>query len=84
MPDGYHEIRTVLQTIDWYDEIRIERVGSFRICVPWRTLADDSNLVVRAVREFERATGQPVRARIELTKTFPSAQDWVAAAPMLR
>ena len=29
--DGYHEVGTMLQTIDWFDEIRIEAFGSVRI-----------------------------------------------------
>jgi len=68
--DGYHEIRTVLQTIDWHDEIQIDASDRFEF-VCHGGPADESNLVVRAVREFERAAGQPVRARIELTKHVP-------------
>lgn len=73
--DGYHEIRTVLQTIDWFDEIRIEPAGSFEFVCRGRPLenaAGASNLVVRAVGEFERATGQPVHAHIELVKEIPA------------
>ncbi len=29
--DGYHEVRTILQTIDWFDEISIEPADQFRI-----------------------------------------------------
>jgi len=68
--DGYHEIRTILQTIDWHDEIRIDAADEFKF-VCHGGPSDDSNLVVRAVREFERASGQRVLARIELTKQVP-------------
>jgi len=74
-PDGYHEIRTVLQTIDWFDEIRIEPADRFEFVCRGRPLegADGAgNLVVRAVREFERATGQRVQAEIELVKNIPA------------
>ena len=74
-PDGYHEIRTILQTIDWYDEIRIEPADTFQFASLGRPLGDASsagNLVVRAVREFERASGRSVRAHIELTKNIPA------------
>jgi 4-diphosphocytidyl-2-C-methyl-D-erythritol kinase len=73
--DGYHEIRTILQTIDWFDEIRIEAADSFTfICrgQPLEGADGPSNLVVRAVREYERATGQPVNVHIDLLKNIPS------------
>ena len=73
--DGYHEIRTILQTIDWYDEIRIEPADTFQFVSLGRPLEyvnGASNLVVRAVQEFERATGQPVLAHIELVKNIPA------------
>jgi 4-diphosphocytidyl-2-C-methyl-D-erythritol kinase len=73
--DGYHEIRTILQTIDWYDEIRIEPADSFQFVCAGLPLSDANganNLVVRAVREFEIATGQPVHAHIELVKNIPA------------
>jgi 4-diphosphocytidyl-2-C-methyl-D-erythritol kinase len=74
-PDGYHEIRTIFQTIDWYDEIRIEPAETFNFVSLGRPLDyanSSSNLVVRAVREFEKATGRSVHAHIELTKNIPS------------
>ena len=74
-PDGYHEIRTILQTIDWYDEIRIEPADTFQFVSLGRPLEyanGASNLVVRAVREFERATGRTVHAHIELVKNIPA------------
>jgi 4-diphosphocytidyl-2-C-methyl-D-erythritol kinase len=74
-PDGYHEIRTILQTIDWFDEIRIEPSDRFEFVCRGNPLenADGArNLVVRAVREFEKVTGQAVHAHIELTKNVPA------------
>jgi 4-diphosphocytidyl-2-C-methyl-D-erythritol kinase len=74
-PDGYHEIRTILQTIDWCDEIRLEPADSFQFFSLGRPLEyvnEASNLVVRAVREFEKATGRAVHAHIELTKNVPA------------
>ena len=56
--DGYHEIRTVLQTIDWYDEIRIEPANRFEFEARGAP-GDETNLIVRAVREFERAAAAP-------------------------
>ena len=68
--DGYHEVRTILQTIDWADEISIERADRFEF-VAHGVSAGEDNLVVKAVRAFEQLTAEKVCARIELTKHVP-------------
>ena len=68
--DGYHELRTVLQTIDWADEIQIEPSAEFAF-VALGAPAGEENLVVRAVRAFEAITGEAARVRINLTKRVP-------------
>jgi 4-diphosphocytidyl-2-C-methyl-D-erythritol kinase len=68
--DGYHEVRTILQTIDWFDEISIEPGDRFEFIAQGVSSGED-NLVVRAVRAFEKLTGEVVRARIELIKHVP-------------
>jgi 4-diphosphocytidyl-2-C-methyl-D-erythritol kinase len=68
--DGYHELRTVLQSIDLHDTIRIEPSDDFQFDAP-AGLSGDDNLVVRAVRLFEGAAGVAVRARITLEKRIP-------------
>lgn len=68
--DGYHELRTIFQTIDWSDEISIEGSDGFEL-VAHGVSAGDDNLVAKAVRAFERLTGETVRARVELTKHIP-------------
>ena len=42
--DGYHELRTVFQTIDWSDEIRIESANQFTFTEHGVT-AGEENLV---------------------------------------
>jgi 4-diphosphocytidyl-2-C-methyl-D-erythritol kinase len=68
--DGYHEIRTILQTIDWADEIVIDAAERFEFVAHGVSNGED-NLVVKAVRAFENLTGETVLARIELTKHVP-------------
>src|SRR5687768_6170070 len=68
--DGYHEVDTILQTIDWFDEIRIERSSRFDLAAAG-TPEDETNLVTRAVRAYEALTGERVSVRIELTKNIP-------------
>jgi len=69
--DGYHEVRTLLQTIDWADDIQIEAADRFEF-IEHGVEAGESNLVVKAVRGFEDLTGEAVRARIELRKNVPA------------
>ena len=55
--DGYHEVRTILQTIDWSDEIRMEPADRFEF-VEHGMDAGEDNLVVKAVRAFRTADGR--------------------------
>lgn len=76
-PDGFHEISTVLQTIDLCDRLAIRRVdpGSpLRIDVPGGGApADDSNLVLKAARAFFAVLGEPARGfRFRLEKRIPA------------
>ncbi len=69
--DGYHEIRTLLQTIDLHDEIRVSPAETFEFTAT-EGPADASNLVVQAVRAFEEESSVRVGLRIELIKQIPS------------
>jgi 4-diphosphocytidyl-2-C-methyl-D-erythritol kinase len=68
--DGYHEIKTVFQAVDWCDEIVMEPASQFEFSAPG-TPEDETNLVVRAVRAYERLSGIPARVRIQVRKHIP-------------
>jgi len=75
-PDGYHDIRTVMQTIDLYDELSVQlqdepgiRLTSDSILAP----ADESNLVWRAAKLFLDAAAAGTGAEIHLRKKIPVA-----------
>lgn len=68
--DGYHEVQTVLQTIDWFDELYVERARCFRFEAS-EGPQDESNLVVRAVRAYERLAGVTADVQIRLVKHVP-------------
>src|SRR5215510_1424654 len=68
--DGYHEIKTIFQAIDWYDEILLEPAGHFEFSAPG-TPEDETNLVVRAVRAYERLSGITAKVRILVKKNIP-------------
>ncbi|MGE0639077.1 MAG: 4-(cytidine 5'-diphospho)-2-C-methyl-D-erythritol kinase [Thermoanaerobaculia bacterium] len=77
--DGYHELRTLFQTISLADEIEVEECGGgIELAVeetrsPMPPLADDaSNLAWRAARLFlDSFAGGPAGVRIRLRKRIP-------------
>src|SRR5204862_7597735 len=68
--DGYHELKTIFQAVDRYDEIVLEPANRFEFSAPG-TPEDETNLVVRAVRAYERMAGMTVNVRIHVTKNIP-------------
>lgn len=75
-PDGYHALSTVFQTIDWADDVEIERSAEpgVRLELLGAELpTDERNLAVRAARVF-LAEQAPAGAGvfIRLTKTLPA------------
>jgi 4-diphosphocytidyl-2-C-methyl-D-erythritol kinase len=73
--DGYHDIETLFQAIDLYDEIivsetnedpRIEARGH-------PELETEDNLAMRALRWMERETGDRFSVTLSLTKSIPVA-----------
>ncbi len=76
-PDGYHELRTIFQTIDLADRIDIEPRadlnGAVAVEVTGAALpADDSNLATRAAHEYLASWGRPGEGvEIRLDKRIP-------------
>jgi len=68
--DGYHEIRTIFQAIDWCDEISLEPAAALEFSASDGPV-DGTNLVVRAVRAYERLAGIQANVRIHLKKNIP-------------
>ena len=68
--DGYHELKTIFQAVDWCDEILVEPSSRFEFSAPG-TPEDESNLVVRAVRAYERLSGIEAKIRITVAKNIP-------------
>ncbi len=73
--DGYHNIETLFQAVDLYDELIIrECSGDARLEVPGHPeLRGSDNLVMRALRLLESATGERLCAEITLIKGIPTA-----------
>ena len=75
-PDGYHELRTVFQSIALHDVVEcVARDGPLAIeCETAGVPLDSSNLVWRATEALWRALRRPARARdvvIRLQKNIP-------------
>jgi 4-diphosphocytidyl-2-C-methyl-D-erythritol kinase len=73
--DGYHELRTIFQTIDLHDDVVI-RVRPREIevrCAHPLVPAGGENLAARAARELQRFAGFSQGAEITITKRIPVA-----------
>jgi 4-diphosphocytidyl-2-C-methyl-D-erythritol kinase len=71
--DGYHELRTILQTVDLHDRLTLEpRRSGIELEVDDASQpAGSENLVVRAAELLAGRIGRPVGVRIELEKRIP-------------
>lgn len=75
-PDGFHELRTVFQTIELHDTLTcVERPGPFALkCRMPGVPLDDSNLVWRAAAALWKALGRPgdpQDATVTIDKAIP-------------
>jgi 4-diphosphocytidyl-2-C-methyl-D-erythritol kinase len=73
--DGYHELRTIYQTISLHDRLRLtETAGPIEIvCDDDRVPTDETNLAHKAASLLRQATGTSAGARIEINKRIPVA-----------
>lgn len=78
--DGYHELETVMVSIDWFDTLRFTPVeASAGETLSIRTTvqgggalsADENNLVLRAARRLRQAVPAAGGVRMELIKRIP-------------
>jgi len=70
--DGYHEIQTVLQTIDLHDDLEFRLSPDLRLdCVGLEGLATEDNLVWRSATALKNALGETRGAEILLRKSIP-------------
>ncbi len=71
--DGYHNLVSVLQTIDLHDEIEIAPSDSISLDCDVPELAGDDNLVVKAARALQDVAGTSDGVHITLRKRIPTA-----------
>lgn len=73
-PDGFHEVRTVLQSIALHDLLEVNPApeGIRFTCSDPALPPGEDNLVVKAARLIQRESGCAKGARIHLVKRIPS------------
>ncbi len=71
--DGYHEIESVMQTIDLFDRLTVTRASGTDVTleVTGRPCPVDGNLVLRAAEEFFSCTGRRSGFAVVLQKIVP-------------
>jgi len=72
--DGYHELDTVMQAVDLYDELLVTPLdgeGVWLSCSEPSLPTDEGNVVVRAALALRERTGCRRGARVALTKRIP-------------
>ena len=71
--DGYHDVSTILQTIDLKDIIEFELDSSLNIDCDNTELRSSDNLVLKAANFLKKETGYKGGAKITLKKGIPVA-----------
>ncbi|TCK19216.1 4-diphosphocytidyl-2-C-methyl-D-erythritol kinase [Thiogranum longum] len=71
--DGYHELQTVFQFLDYGDRLWFERLpgGLLELTGGLPGVATEDDLVFRAARALQRLSGYPGGVRITLDKRLP-------------
>lgn len=71
--DGYHELQTAFQFLDYGDEIRlsVRADGLIRRCTDLAGVAEQSDLTVRAARQLQSFAGTELGVDIGIEKRIP-------------
>ena len=73
-PDGFHEVKTILQTIDLCDSLELEPAAELTLTATGEGLPPpQENLTMRAARLLQERTSYSGGARMRLTKAIPVA-----------
>lgn len=74
--DGYHEVSTIMQTIELADELELKKISNgveLSMNGGENIPSDERNLAWRAALEFQKFCGKSLGVSISLTKRIPSA-----------
>jgi 4-diphosphocytidyl-2-C-methyl-D-erythritol kinase len=70
-PDGYHALRSVMQTLELHDTLELRPAPAIRFACDVPALAGEDNLVPRAARLLRTATGYRGGVDVTLHKRIP-------------
>ena len=75
LPNGYHEVRMIMQTVGIYDELTLEKTdaGIYLTTDSGELPTDENNLIYRAARLMQQTYQIEDGVRIHLRKTIPIA-----------
>ncbi len=72
LPNGYHTVEMVMQTIDLTDTVQVSPAQSFSLSVGETDLpTDESNTAYKAVKFYSEAVGIPPHFAVTLHKNIP-------------
>lgn len=73
--DGYHELESLVAFTSYGDTLEIAKASATRLTVEGSSVvpADETNLIIRALRSLEAHTGCPLVTDIRLHKNLPVA-----------
>lgn len=70
--DGFHELETVFQELDWADKIEFSPAPEYSLEIIGANLPkDDRNLITRATRALANASSQKPTGKLRLSKNLP-------------
>lgn len=75
LPNGYHQVKMVMQTVGIYDELTLQRADSGIVLTTdsGELPTDENNLIYKAVRLMQEKYGLQEGVRIHLQKRIPIA-----------
>ena len=73
-PDGYHELQTLFQLLDWGDELSFSVTNDGRISRECNidSIAETQDICVEAARRLQAISGTGQGVHIDLTKNIPT------------
>ncbi|TCS41390.1 4-(cytidine 5'-diphospho)-2-C-methyl-D-erythritol kinase [Reinekea marinisedimentorum] len=71
--DGYHQLQTIFQLLDYGDtlEFSSKASGGISLSCDNTSLQGDDNLIIKAAKALQQATGSKLNAHIHLNKVLP-------------
>lgn len=70
--DGFHDLVSAVAPLAWGDTLVVEKAEQFSlVCDNAGVPVDETNLILKAARAFQRAAGITTGARFSLTKRIP-------------